>query len=416
MGSNPKSSLSPGQIAQKVYDETNDRIRVDAEVNTQLHGDLEVSITDQEDSIQIGDGTDRLAINADGSINVAVTSSVLPTGAATETTLSSVLANQTNGTQQTLIVDTEGHTLKIVKENDNYNSSLHGIPIYGVDDSNPTKKYRPFITDDQGHLYTHSLDTSDTKINPATSEKQDVGNTSLSSIDGKLTDDYGASSGAVRTAAQIGNTTGAADFNSGTSSAQTLRTAANNYGIVQTSAPTAGTNATVKQTTVDSYGRIATSGAPAINTEWGQMFQTSTNSQALTGTTETAFFYFQNPNGSGKTAKIYNIEFGPTLGNNYVTYRIYLNPTVTANGTGLTETGNRQTNQASTVVNTFLIPTVSSNGTLLKTIVNSGLSGSTREVLYNFGFWIEANNSLLITRTLSANATIGGVNIMWAEQ
>lgn len=53
--------------------------------------------------------------------------------------------------------------------------------------------------------------------------KQDTGNASLSSIDGKINDNYGASSGAVRTAAQIGNTSGAADFNSGATTAQTLR-------------------------------------------------------------------------------------------------------------------------------------------------------------------------------------------------
>lgn len=41
--------------------------------------------------------------------------------------------------------------------------------------------------------------------------------------------DFGASSGAIRTAAQIGNATGAANFNAGTTGAQTLRTASNLY-------------------------------------------------------------------------------------------------------------------------------------------------------------------------------------------
>lgn len=61
----------------------------------------------------------------------------------------------------------------------------------------------------------------------ATSALQTTGNTSLSSIDGKLADNYGASTAALRTAAQLGNATGAADFNAGTSGAQTLRVSAN---------------------------------------------------------------------------------------------------------------------------------------------------------------------------------------------
>lgn len=47
--------------------------------------------------------------------------------------------------------------------------------------------------------------------------------TTLSAINTKINDDYGASSGAVRTAAQVGNSTGAASFGSGVVGAQTLR-------------------------------------------------------------------------------------------------------------------------------------------------------------------------------------------------
>lgn len=59
----------------------------------------------------------------------------------------------------------------------------------------------------------------------ATSAKQDTGNTSLSSIDGKIVDNYGTATAGVRTASQIGNASGAADFNYGTVGAQTVRTA-----------------------------------------------------------------------------------------------------------------------------------------------------------------------------------------------
>lgn len=47
--------------------------------------------------------------------------------------------------------------------------------------------------------------------------------TTASAINAKLANDFGANAGAVRTAAQLGNSTGTADFGSGTTSSQTLR-------------------------------------------------------------------------------------------------------------------------------------------------------------------------------------------------
>jgi hypothetical protein len=49
----------------------------------------------------------------------------------------------------------------------------------------------------------------------------------LTTLNNKVTDDYGVSSGAVRVASQIGNTTGSASFGAGVTGAQTLRTTSN---------------------------------------------------------------------------------------------------------------------------------------------------------------------------------------------
>lgn len=51
--------------------------------------------------------------------------------------------------------------------------------------------------------------------------------TTLDALNDKVNADFGANSGAIRTAAQIGSATGAADFNDGASSAQTLRVSSN---------------------------------------------------------------------------------------------------------------------------------------------------------------------------------------------
>lgn len=56
MAKNPNVTLlDPGQIAKRVYDESEDRIRVDAQLN--IGGSSDIVITHLDDSIKIGDGT-----------------------------------------------------------------------------------------------------------------------------------------------------------------------------------------------------------------------------------------------------------------------------------------------------------------------------------------------------------------------
>lgn len=102
MGSNPKTNISGQQVLQKVYDEANDRLRVDAVVTATI-GDVKIDAEESDiaikdrvtdnllkintdgsidanvvvsassgDSIKISDGIDELAINADGSLNAQV--------------------------------------------------------------------------------------------------------------------------------------------------------------------------------------------------------------------------------------------------------------------------------------------------------------------------------------------------------
>lgn len=79
--------------------------------------------------------------------------------------------------------------------------------------------------------------------------------TNTASVDSKISNDYGASSGAVRTAAQIGNASGAADFGAGNSSAQTLRAViATDQAPIDVSGPL--TDAELRATPVDVLGPL----------------------------------------------------------------------------------------------------------------------------------------------------------------
>lgn len=127
------SDLDQHQIFQRAFDESIDRLRVDAVASIDP-GSMEVVITHVDDSIRIGDGTDIMAVNADGSINV---SAVISSG-------SKVII--TDGTDDLSI---------------NADGSINVTNISG----------------------TVSLPTG-----ASTSALQVIGNTSLSSIDIKLTD------------------------------------------------------------------------------------------------------------------------------------------------------------------------------------------------------------------------------------
>lgn len=116
-----RSDLDQTQILQRSFDESADRLRVDADIsidsatvivetsyttdsmaigdpntdnilkiNADGSIDANTIISMADDSIKVGDGTDFLAVNADGSINIQATSLPLPTGAATA-------ANQVTG-------------------------------------------------------------------------------------------------------------------------------------------------------------------------------------------------------------------------------------------------------------------------------------------------------------------------------
>lgn len=81
------------------------------------------------------------------------------------------------------------------------------------------------INADDGDNIAISDGTNTVSVTPAGELK--VNDASSSAINAKLSDNYGTSTVALRTASQIGNTTGPADFNTGISGAQTLRSTSN---------------------------------------------------------------------------------------------------------------------------------------------------------------------------------------------
>ena len=158
--------------------------------------------------------------------------------------------------------------------------------------------------------------------------------------------------------------------------------------------PAAYTDSTQNPITIDEFGIRSRSIQSSIRGEWGKAFTVTTNFvvAGLGTPTQEPFLLIRNPAGSGKICK-FN-KFAVSQGNSASpTYLFYLNPTVSANGTLLTPVGDRQTGQASGVTLFNTLPTVSANGTLFFCSRNDG---SCFPEIFDFGLWLEPNNSVLI--------------------
>ena len=157
---------------------------------------------------------------------VALSSVPLPTGAATA-------ANQTNGSQKTQIVDGSGNVIAST-------SNALNVDVVNFPATQPVSGTVTVVQPTGTNLHA-VIDSSALPTGAATSANQATEIASLSSIDGKLADNYGVATGALRTAAQVGNASGAADFGAGNSSAQTLRTViASNQTAIPTTSSSAG--------------------------------------------------------------------------------------------------------------------------------------------------------------------------------
>lgn len=64
------SSLDQNQIMQRAFDESSDALRVQTEARIVANA-MEVAISDKDDSIRLGDGTNLTQVNPDGSLKVS---------------------------------------------------------------------------------------------------------------------------------------------------------------------------------------------------------------------------------------------------------------------------------------------------------------------------------------------------------
>lgn len=166
-------------------------------------------------------------------------------------------------------------------------------------------------------------------------------------------------------------------------------------GIARITIPGTYGDGTQNPLTIDERGRIVRVSRESVMTLWGRAWLASTDIISSGSTAETPLLLIRNPVSSGRTMKVSKIILGSPLGGT-ISYRFYLNPTVTANGTTLTPVGKKQVGMATPVTLFSTLPTVSANGTFFG--MNAVDSGSQDLVVpYENGLWLEPNNAILVT-------------------
>ncbi len=215
-----RSNLDQTQIFQRAFDETKDRIRVDADIsidsativvetdyttdsmaigdpstntllkiNTDGSIDTNVSISHVDDSIRLGDGTSLITstlVSGKQGLDVNVISAPLPTGAATELTLSAVLTELQGKTEPsdaqniralssiTDSVSVPGVALEstLSSIDSKLTTTINGLKVDGSSVVQPVSQSGTWIID--------------LPVNAATDTLQIAGNLSLDNIDNKL--------------------------------------------------------------------------------------------------------------------------------------------------------------------------------------------------------------------------------------
>lgn len=120
-----------------------------------------------------------------------------------------------------------------------------------------------------------------------------------------------------------------------------------------------------------------------------------------------------NPSGSGKTlllSKFVSTGYGKSIG---ATWRLYDNPTITANGTALTLINRKLGSSVTSDMNVYYDPTISARGTLLQSI--SASDNMTTIIDVKFSIHVPANRSVLLTLDVNAKNYPVGFNAAWAE-
>lgn len=150
-------------------------------------------------------------------------------------------------------------------------------------------------------------------------------------------------------------------------------------------------------------------------TALGKVFCTTTNDiTSGTGGAESAQLYISNPINSTRAMKIYGITFGTNVSTNNNIFRLYKSPTVSANGTKLTNVNLNFSSAVVSAVDIYKTPTVTNNGTLFMNVIAGPVSTNSFE--FKEKIWLKAGDKMLINVRPNAGSVTYSLNVFWIEE
>lgn len=147
--------------------------------------------------------------------------------------------------------------------------------------------------------------------------------------------------------------------------------------------------------------------------EAGKVFSMNFEVTAI-GTTEIPVALFRNPNGSGKVMQLVRFTFSNVhTVTSFIRIRAYVAPTVTSDGTGLTE-GCTRIGGAAGAAQSFVSPTVSANGTRIAQWVAPAFAAPTLIPL-EYLFILDPNTTILLTAQADGTNRVLAGSLIWTE-
>lgn len=130
--------------------------------------------------------------------------------------------------------------------------------------------------------------------------------------------------------------------------------------------------------------------------------------------TDNPIILLKNPNGSGKSLRFIYRVYSVEVVNVYGVFSMYLDPTITNNGTSATISNGRQTGAVATVATAFTLPTLSALGTKIDEVVTQQ-NNSPSFMPDDGSFILDPNHNIVITANPASNNRAVRIGIKWSE-
>lgn len=146
-----------------------------------------------------------------------------------------------------------------------------------------------------------------------------------------------------------------------------------------------------------------------------KLFGYGTNVNTASAGTDNPLILLKNPSDSGKNLILYSVVLGISIENNYGVYKIFIDPTISSNGTSETILNKNIGSSVASVMELYQIPTIIANGILNSSYVYGANSNSVI-INANFSLLLQPGHNLLITGDPKSNNRTSQITLTWVEE